>query len=164
MKPLDNGRTIYTVSIEFSDDYPPFGEEGNPAGWDWAGLISQPDARVVAYADRSNPDYGLHPAEVLHRRLAQWEEHECQDAGQTIRAWTLMGVLGTITTLAAQGTPIPGDYVDGILDEVHELIGDDQCARCFRWYVRGECIPCEACGFSYCPACEATVCPKAVQA
>lgn len=55
--PLDHGATVYTVTLQFSNDYPSQGEEGHPEGWDWASLLDEPDARCIAVAEIPNPDW-----------------------------------------------------------------------------------------------------------
>lgn len=64
--PQEHGPTRYTVVLSFTDDYEPrtptpdpehIGSSDNPWHWDWAGLISQPDARVEAVIETPNPTW-----------------------------------------------------------------------------------------------------------
>lgn len=62
--PLDNGATIYRVTLAFSDGCQPRDDESptdNPWHWHWASLIDQSDARVIAVTENPNPFYETDP-------------------------------------------------------------------------------------------------------
>ena len=159
VQPLDNGATRYRVTIEFSNDYQPAEIPGtdHPSMWDWVGLLDEPDARVLSWTEDENPGYG-HPLDRLHRRLCAWQQDECTDADDTIRAWTYMGILSAATALAEQGVPLPQRWMDDLTEAVRELMGDERCDGCAELFVPGECIPCESCGEAFCPKCEGGPC------
>lgn len=55
---MDHGATVYTVTIQFSDDYcerDPEDSSDNPWHWDWASMLDQPDARVISVQEEGNP-------------------------------------------------------------------------------------------------------------
>lgn len=71
--PCDHGATLYTVTLQFSDDFTDRDDNSpgdNPWHWDWANLIDQPDARVIAVSETPNPDYG-NPASQRDVVIAQ---------------------------------------------------------------------------------------------
>ena len=55
---VDHGPTVYTVTIQFSDDYmerDPENGSDNPWHWGWSGLLDQIDARVITVQEEENP-------------------------------------------------------------------------------------------------------------
>ena len=58
-QPLDNGRTRYRVTIEFSNDYESSDalDTDHPSMWDWVDLLAEPDARVLSWVEDSNPGW-----------------------------------------------------------------------------------------------------------
>jgi hypothetical protein len=96
--------------------------------------------------------------DALHRRLAAWEETECDDPDRTVTAWRYMGILSAASALAEQGVSLPDRWLSDQIVAVHEMIGDESCSGCSEWFVSGECIPCETCDGIFCPACESKPC------
>lgn len=101
--PFDNGSTYYEVTIAFSNDYPRVGdpdEEGNPVHWDWAGLISEPDARCIATIEGPNEEWIDEPltvAEQLEVAMSQLAvSHAHADRMKAERDW-YAGRLSSIT-------------------------------------------------------------------
>jgi hypothetical protein len=69
-EPFDNGVTLYTVTIQFSNDYPPIDDEGHPLHWHWADLLDEPDARCISIIEGPNPEWG-NPASQRDVVIAQ---------------------------------------------------------------------------------------------
>lgn len=54
--PLDFGVTVYTATIQFSNDYDKRNDANpydscNPWHWDWPSLIDEPDARIITLTE-----------------------------------------------------------------------------------------------------------------
>lgn len=96
--------------------------------------------------------------DALHRRLVAWEESTCEDPEQTLTAFRYMGALSAASALEDQGVSLPAHWRSDMVVAVHELIGDESCSGCSEWFVSGECIPCETCDGTFCPACESKPC------
>ena len=68
----DNGETLYTVVLQFSNDYPKRDDEAqpesHPLNWDWRSLIDEPDVRVLSVYEETNLDYGV--ADAIRDLLA----------------------------------------------------------------------------------------------
>jgi hypothetical protein len=61
--------------------------------------------------------------DAWHRRLALWEETECDNPDATIRAWTLMGRLSAAAALEEQGMTLPFMWRGDLISEVKDVLG-----------------------------------------
>ena len=81
-QPLDNGRTRYRVTIEFSNDYEAADalDTNHPSRWGWVDLLDEPDARIVSWVEDLNPGW-LPPCPTCSRPVDPGDCIPCESCG-----------------------------------------------------------------------------------
>lgn len=118
-------------------------DEWGSASFDYGYHLAMEDMREWIEFDEKDPDLLLHEVEcyldntdnwpvdedeteidALHRRLAHWEENECDDPDRTMTAWRYLGVLSATSALQQQGVTLPDRWVSDVVEGVRELMGE----------------------------------------